>query len=162
MDFNIDELRQLQEEKLLENDDIEELLKDVEEDSQKRSQGQKKSEEEDETLERVLLEMEGSQEKKGKVEDDGDKLLEDVLSDPLFNIPEKTKDAFQFMMQQKKPKKSSNPDLSCGPLSLVEGESVGEVPASINANLRDYQKEGVKFLWKLYSKKKGAILADDM
>eukprot|EP01119_Soliformovum_irregulare_P008033 TRINITY_DN2078_c1_g1_i1.p1 TRINITY_DN2078_c1_g1~~TRINITY_DN2078_c1_g1_i1.p1 ORF type:complete len:1009 (+),score=338.19 TRINITY_DN2078_c1_g1_i1:106-3027(+) len=36
------------------------------------------------------------------------------------------------------------------------------IPASINVKLRDYQRDGVKFLFDLYLKGVGGILADDM
>ncbi|KAH7372953.1 hypothetical protein KP509_17G031100 [Ceratopteris richardii] len=37
-----------------------------------------------------------------------------------------------------------------------------EVPASINSRLMPHQREGVKFLFSLYSENKGGILGDDM
>ncbi|GAB2274783.1 Swi5 complex subunit Swi2 [Dionaea muscipula] len=37
-----------------------------------------------------------------------------------------------------------------------------QVPASINCRLLQHQREGVKFLYKLYEKKHGGILGDDM
>lgn len=37
-----------------------------------------------------------------------------------------------------------------------------QVPANLNARLRDYQREGVKFLYSLYRQEKGGILADGM
>ena len=40
--------------------------------------------------------------------------------------------------------------------------AVGEVPASINRYLREYQREGIRFLYRLYSLDLGGILADDM
>jgi SNF2 family DNA or RNA helicase len=36
------------------------------------------------------------------------------------------------------------------------------VPASLNCHLRDYQREGVHFLYRLWAAGKGGILADDM
>ncbi|KAK9804888.1 hypothetical protein WJX72_010344 [[Myrmecia] bisecta] len=56
------------------------------------------------------------------------------------------------------------------PLILVDNESVLnggrplrlQVPASINKYLREYQREGVRFLFRNYAEGKGAILADDM
>lgn len=39
---------------------------------------------------------------------------------------------------------------------------VGTVPAHINQYLREYQKEGVRFLWRAYAHGRGAILADEM
>ena len=37
-----------------------------------------------------------------------------------------------------------------------------EVPATINVYLRDYQREGIRFLFRQYARKQGGILADDM
>ena len=37
-----------------------------------------------------------------------------------------------------------------------------QVPASINCHLRDYQRDGVRFLFRQFSQGKGGILADDM
>ena len=36
------------------------------------------------------------------------------------------------------------------------------MPASINRHLRDYQREGVQFLFRQYSRGKGGLLGDDM
>lgn len=36
------------------------------------------------------------------------------------------------------------------------------VPGSINTYLREYQREGVMFFWKLYNKGHGGLLGDDM
>lgn len=36
------------------------------------------------------------------------------------------------------------------------------VPAPINAFLRDYQRDGVKFLWDKFNEGKGGLLGDDM
>lgn len=37
-----------------------------------------------------------------------------------------------------------------------------EVPGSINRYLREYQREGIRFLFRQYALQQGAILADDM
>lgn len=37
-----------------------------------------------------------------------------------------------------------------------------KVPATINRYLRDYQRDGVRFLYQHYSENTGAILGDDM
>ncbi len=37
-----------------------------------------------------------------------------------------------------------------------------EIPAEIKAELRDYQKKGYSWMWKLYSNDFGGCLADDM
>ena len=37
-----------------------------------------------------------------------------------------------------------------------------EVPASINKYLREYQREGIRFLLRQYALRQGGILADDM
>jgi SNF2 family DNA or RNA helicase len=36
------------------------------------------------------------------------------------------------------------------------------VPGRINYFLREYQRDGVRFLWDRFSRREGAILADDM
>ena len=36
------------------------------------------------------------------------------------------------------------------------------VPAALNRHLRDYQREGVRFLYRLHAARKGGVLADDM
>ncbi|XP_038068189.1 DNA excision repair protein ERCC-6-like 2 [Patiria miniata] len=47
-------------------------------------------------------------------------------------------------------------------LSKDDSGSVVQVPATINRYLRDYQREGVKFLYRQYQKGEGGILGDDM
>jgi SNF2 family DNA or RNA helicase len=37
-----------------------------------------------------------------------------------------------------------------------------QVPASINCRLLEHQREGVKFLYKLYLDNHGGVLGDDM
>lgn len=37
-----------------------------------------------------------------------------------------------------------------------------KVPSTINQYLREYQKEGIAFLYRQYTRGEGAILADDM
>lgn len=48
------------------------------------------------------------------------------------------------------------------PLVLSEKEPKMEVSGNINARLKDYQRDGVRFLYSLYEKNIGGILADDM
>lgn len=48
-----------------------------------------------------------------------------------------------------------------GPL-VLDDETQIQVPASINAFLRDYQRDGIHFLYKAYKEGRGGILADDM
>ncbi|GMH36245.1 hypothetical protein BSKO_04113 [Bryopsis sp. KO-2023] len=56
----------------------------------------------------------------------------------------------------------------CNGKILKSGDQTGnyeaelQVPASINAYLREYQREGVRFLFRQYFKGLGGILADDM
>lgn len=46
---------------------------------------------------------------------------------------------------------------------LVLDDTKGiKVPSSQNKFLRDYQREGVRFLWEIYKQGRGGILADDM
>ncbi|XP_022089252.1 DNA excision repair protein ERCC-6-like 2 [Acanthaster planci] len=47
-------------------------------------------------------------------------------------------------------------------LSQDGSESVVQVPATVNRYLRDYQREGVRFLYQQYRKGEGGILGDDM
>ncbi|CAM6068482.1 unnamed protein product [Sphagnum tenellum] len=42
------------------------------------------------------------------------------------------------------------------------GDEVVQVPASINSRLLEHQREGVRFLYKLYRENRGGILGDDM
>ena len=37
-----------------------------------------------------------------------------------------------------------------------------QVPASINGFLREYQREGVRFLWDSFKEGRGGVLGDDM
>ncbi len=47
--------------------------------------------------------------------------------------------------------------------ALVLDEAKGiKIPASINTYLRDYQRDGVKFLWRQYNEERGGLLGDDM
>ena len=39
---------------------------------------------------------------------------------------------------------------------------ITQVPATINSYLREYQRDGVRFLYRHYCNGQGAILADDM
>ncbi|KAI0351643.1 hypothetical protein OH77DRAFT_919140 [Trametes cingulata] len=46
-----------------------------------------------------------------------------------------------------------------GPLSLDDNH---QVPASINTFLREYQRDGVRFIWNRYNEGRGGLLGDDM
>ncbi|KAF8637119.1 hypothetical protein AX17_003023 [Amanita inopinata Kibby_2008] len=48
-----------------------------------------------------------------------------------------------------------------GPLILDRDEKY-MVPAAINTYLRDYQRDGIRFFWKLYKEGRGGLLGDDM
>ncbi|KAL6059638.1 DNA repair and recombination protein RAD26-like [Balamuthia mandrillaris] len=56
---------------------------------------------------------------------------------------------------------SSEPTVPSEPLTLSEDPLI-QVPVAINGKLKEYQREGVKFLYSLYKQNKGGILADDM
>ena len=43
---------------------------------------------------------------------------------------------------------------------ILSDQPLVQVPSSINNKLRDYQREGVKWLYNLYKQNKGGILAD--
>ena len=45
---------------------------------------------------------------------------------------------------------------------VLDAEMHVEVPGPINAYLRDYQRDGVKFLWNKYKNGIGGLLGDDM
>lgn len=45
---------------------------------------------------------------------------------------------------------------------VLDAEKGIKIPASINTYLRDYQRDGVKFLWRQYSEGRGGLLGDDM
>lgn len=54
----------------------------------------------------------------------------------------------------------SSPDLSlCIPLELGDED---RVPYTINRYLRDYQREGIRFIYNNYIRSTGCILGDDM
>jgi len=44
---------------------------------------------------------------------------------------------------------------------LLPGSDV-KVPYTINRYLRDYQREGIRFIYRNYAKSRGCILGDDM
>jgi hypothetical protein len=46
-------------------------------------------------------------------------------------------------------------------LVLDEEEGI-QIPAAINTYLRNYQRDGVKFLWRQYKQGSGGLLGDDM
>lgn len=48
-----------------------------------------------------------------------------------------------------------------GPLILDEELGI-KIPETINTYLRDYQRDGVKFLWRQYKQGYGGLLGDDM
>ncbi|KAM9821409.1 DNA excision repair protein ERCC-6-like 2 isoform 3-T3 [Syngnathus typhle] len=50
---------------------------------------------------------------------------------------------------------------ACASLKLCD-ESDDSVPYTINRYLRDYQREGIKFIFRNYSRSRGCILGDDM
>lgn len=56
------------------------------------------------------------------------------------------------------PKSVADPRL-CVPLELSEGD---RVPYTINRYLRDYQREGIRFMHNSYKRSRGCILGDDM
>lgn len=45
---------------------------------------------------------------------------------------------------------------------ILDKEKGIKIPAPINTYLRDYQRDGVKFLWRQYSEGRGGLLGDDM
>ena len=56
-----------------------------------------------------------------------------------------------------------NPKGEKVPLILSnENRKLIQVPGTLNQYLRDYQKDGVKFLFEHYEKNGGALLGDDM
>lgn len=47
--------------------------------------------------------------------------------------------------------------------SMILDQKLGiKVPAAINTYLRDYQRDGVQFLYRQYEKNLGGLLGDDM
>lgn len=48
-----------------------------------------------------------------------------------------------------------------GPFVLDRDKKI-MVPAAINTYLRDYQRDGVRFLWRQYTEGRGGLLGDDM
>jgi len=45
---------------------------------------------------------------------------------------------------------------------VLDDESGAMIPAAINTYLRDYQRDGVRFLWRQYKEGRGGLLGDDM
>jgi SNF2 family DNA or RNA helicase len=45
---------------------------------------------------------------------------------------------------------------------VLDEESGAKIPAAINTYLRDYQRDGVRFLWRQYKEGRGGLLGDDM
>ncbi|KAK6180078.1 hypothetical protein SNE40_012292 [Patella caerulea] len=80
-----------------------------------------------------------------EIDDDNEILgfTEDDLEKPVFTI---------------KPSAAKVPFI----LSGNDDKSVVQVPAAINQYLRDYQRDGIRFLYRHYKDNKGAILGDDM
>ncbi|XP_077418148.1 DNA excision repair protein ERCC-6-like 2 isoform X2 [Vanacampus margaritifer] len=66
-------------------------------------------------------------------------------------------------LKREKPLFSSGVEHSgaCVPLKLCDG-SDDSVPYTINRYLRDYQREGIRFIYSNYSHSRGCILGDDM
>jgi len=46
-------------------------------------------------------------------------------------------------------------------LALDEDQKI-KIPAALNTYLRNYQREGVRFLWRQYKRGQGGLLGDDM
>ena len=56
----------------------------------------------------------------------------------------------------------SAPSAPSAPLGTTEEEDALYVPAALNCHLREYQRDGVRFLYALWASKRGGVLADDM
>jgi SNF2 family DNA or RNA helicase len=54
------------------------------------------------------------------------------------------------------------PDQKPEPALVLDEETGIKIPATINTYLRDYQRDGVKFLWRQYKQGHGGLLGDDM
>lgn len=64
--------------------------------------------------------------------------------------------------EDEKPDFHTNQKVCPGPSEpFVLSETI-QVPCTINRYLRDYQREGVKFIYDSYLKSRGCILGDDM
>ncbi|KAG7223374.1 hypothetical protein INR49_032201 [Caranx melampygus] len=50
----------------------------------------------------------------------------------------------------------------CVPLELSDADAEDRVPYTINRYLRDYQREGIRFIYKNYARARGCVLGDDM
>ncbi|XP_014678892.1 PREDICTED: uncharacterized protein LOC106818734 [Priapulus caudatus] len=70
-----------------------------------------------------------------------------------FSVDEMERPSFSYPAPHPKVPHRLSPD---GELPVVE------IPAPINQHLRDYQREGVEFLYRHYRSVSGAILGDDM
>jgi SNF2 family DNA or RNA helicase len=45
---------------------------------------------------------------------------------------------------------------------VLDEESGAKIPAAINTYLRNYQRDGARFLWRQYKEGRGGLLGDDM
>ncbi|KAF8968710.1 hypothetical protein BDZ97DRAFT_325051 [Flammula alnicola] len=61
-----------------------------------------------------------------------------------------------------KPGFDLRPDQKYEKALVLDAETGTKVPAAINTYLRDYQRDGVKFLWRQYKEGRGGLLGDDM
>ncbi|XP_046727466.1 DNA excision repair protein ERCC-6-like 2 isoform X2 [Silurus meridionalis] len=78
----------------------------------------------------------------------------------LFCVPQ-THRMLKSPFEDEKPAFHTNQNPSGPSEAFVLSGSI-QVPYTINRYLRDYQREGVKFIYDSYSKSRGCILGDDM
>lgn len=50
----------------------------------------------------------------------------------------------------------------CVPLELSDADAEDRVPYTINRYLRDYQRDGIRFIYNNYARSRGCVLGDDM
>lgn len=93
-------------------------------------------------------------------------LLRDISKDgeeeKAVPVSELTRSTSNHLLQEKPvfPGSITDPRL-CVPFKLSDADG-DRVPYTINRYLRDYQREGVRFIYKNYICSRGCILGDDM
>jgi SNF2 family DNA or RNA helicase len=71
----------------------------------------------------------------------------------LFKIPQRFRPKPGFPLNEKQQQAKA---------LVLDEESGTKIPAAINTYLRDYQRDGVRFLWRQYNEGRGGLLGDDM
>ncbi|XP_056143313.1 DNA excision repair protein ERCC-6-like 2 [Lampris incognitus] len=94
----------------------------------------------------------------------GDGADEEKEEETLIPIAKLQRPGFSDFSQEKPLFRSSLGHLgACMPMVLSRsGADMDKVPYTINRYLRDYQREGIRFIYDNYTRSRGCILGDDM